>query len=88
MEMNRLIDLVKVLNVRVRNYGGVDIIYIGRRNKSWGFEKSVLSNKRRDIGMNRDESIERYRVWLWGEVKKEGEVYEYLVELVEKLKKG
>ena len=77
---------IKVVNVR--NYQGENMLYIGRKNVSWGFEESVLKNMNRLGGMNRDESVERYRVWLWGEVKKKGVVYDELVRLVNKLKKG
>ena len=83
-----MITLGKVLVVNVRNYRGEDMSYIGRKNISWGFEGSILRNGIRDVGMSRDESIERYRKELWFEIKKEGRVYEYLLELVEKLRKG
>ena len=83
-----MITLGKVLVVNVKYFRGEVFTYIGRKNDLYGFEGSVLANRKRDYGMNRDESVERYRVWLWEEVKKKGEVYEYLVELVEKLKNG
>ena len=78
----------KVLVVNVKYYRGEVFTYIGRKNDFYGFEGSVLANRKRDNGMSRDESIERYRVWLWEEVKKKGEVWNELVRLVEKLKKG
>ena len=77
-----MITLGKVLVVNVRNYRGENMIYIGRRNISWGFEESILKNMKRDVGMNRDESVDRYRMWLWGEVKKSGDVWDELVRLV------
>jgi hypothetical protein len=56
-------------------------VYVGR--------PSILGNP---FKVGRDGSLEeviaKYRVWLWGEIQKHGEVFNKLVELVELSKRG
>ena len=61
--------------VNKKHYWGIGE-YIGR--------PSVLGNPFR-IGSDgsREEVIEKYRRWLWGEIKKKSEVYDELVRLLE-----
>lgn len=60
--------------VNKKNYIGVGV-YIGR--------PSVLGNPFHvDRDGNREEVIEKYRRWLWGEIKQRGEVFEELLRLL------
>ena len=65
--------MIKVVNKKNWRGGGY---YIGR--------PSPLGNPFR-IGRDgsREEVIRKYRVWLWGEIKKRGRVYDELLKLVE-----
>jgi len=46
-------------------------IYIGRKNKKHGVERSALANRFPIAGSSRDESIAKYRVWLWEQIQAE-----------------
>jgi hypothetical protein len=63
-----------------KKHGDVGV-YVGR--------PSILGNP---FKVGRDGSLEeviaKYRVWLWGEIKKHGSVFNKLVELVELSKRG
>ena len=65
--------------------GFENMIYIGR--KFGGFKESVLKNKFK-IGKDgdRDEVIRKYRVWLWEEVKKRGDVWRELRRIQEMMR--
>ena len=65
-----------------------NLVYIGRR--FGGYEGSVLGNKfKSGRDGSRDYVVEvLYRDWLFREWKKKGVVYDELVRLVNKLKKG
>lgn len=64
-------------------------IYVGRSNKSRGLSGSPLQNNF-VIGHdgNRTQVIEKYRQWLWKEVKKRSEVYESLKAIASEIKAG
>lgn len=68
--------MIKVVNVRDYRYGGY--VYVGRGRGS------VLGNPYK-IGKDgdRDEVIRKYRVWLWKEYLKEGEVTKAIDALVQ-----
>ena len=83
---------IKVVSVKGLRVNDMRVWYVGRRCNGW--EGSVLGNKFR-IGSDgsREEVIEKYRVWLWGEVKKGlegkgGKVWVELCVLSERVKEG
>jgi hypothetical protein len=78
-----LINLKGKRGIRIEN-----LVYIGRR--FGGYEGSVLGNRfKSGRDGNRDEVVDvLYRDWLWKEYQKKGVVYDELVRLVNKLKKG
>lgn len=81
--------MIEVLNGRVDGWVGEGQIYIGRKNNYKGLEESVLGNIYKvGVDGNRDEVVEKYRVWLWNECKKKGEVWLYLKELGKRVKQG
>ncbi|PSB00487.1 DUF4326 domain-containing protein [Merismopedia glauca] len=62
--------MLKVVNGKRSGFIGKDVIYIGRANRYHCLSESVLRNQF-VIGSdgNRDEVIEKYRRWLWLQVK-------------------
>ena len=76
--------MIKVDNVK-SNLSSLNVVYVGRKCRK--FEGSILGNPFK-IGRdgNRDEVIEKYRQWLWTEINRKGEVWEELLELLEKYK--
>ena len=83
---------VKVVNVKGLRVGDMRVWYVGRRCNGW--EGSVLGNKFKvGVDGSREEVIEKYRVWLWGEVKKGlkgegGKVWEELCVLRDRVREG
>lgn len=74
--------MLKVVNGYHCGFIGSNKIYIGRANKKLNLEGSILANPfilNKDG--DRDEVVEKYRKWLNAEVRKEGNVYRYLVNL-------
>jgi len=43
-------------------------IYIGRKNKKHGVERSPLANRFPIAGSTREESVAKYRLWLWDQI--------------------
>ncbi len=80
---------LQVTNGKKTGFIGHDKIYIGRINKTYNLPSSLLQNKF-TIGRdgNRQEVVEKYRQWLWSEVKKKDEVFNELVRIVKKVKAG
>jgi hypothetical protein len=69
--------MIKIGNKKQGDVG----VYVGR--------PSLLGNPfRMGRDGSREEVIAKYRVWLWGEIKKQGSVFNKLVELVELSKRG
>lgn len=64
--------------------------YIGRNGKKYGEVDSPLANPfQMACESDRDQVIEQYRQWLWGEVKKrEGKVWDELIRLLGLLRSG
>jgi len=81
--------MFEVINGKNSGFLGNSKIYIGRANKSYLLKGSVLQN-RFVIGQdgNREEVVAKYRQWLWQEVQKRGEVFDELVRIAERVKKG
>ena len=70
--------MIKVVNKKFYKGRGE---YIGR--------PSVLGNPFKIVpGEGREEMIEKYRIWLWEEIKKKGKVYRELMRLAELAKIG
>jgi hypothetical protein len=81
--------LIIVKNIKLEKTLSKDgvCIYIGRFNKKYG--SSVLSNPYKITeDQDRDTVVEKYRLWLWKELKKKGEVYNELLRIVKMVKKG
>ena len=76
--------MIKVDNVR-SNLSSLNVVYIGR--KCGKFEGSILGNPFK-LGRDgsRDEVVEKYRQWLWKEINRKGEIWQELLELLEKYK--
>lgn len=81
--------MLKVVNGKKVGFIGQDKIYIGRYNSTYNLKKSVLANPYH-IGKdgNRNEVIEKYRKWLWLNIKeklsnKYNEVWNELVRIGE-----
>lgn len=81
--------MIQVTNGKIDGFIGQNKIYIGRKNKSYKLKNSALSNPFL-IGQdgNRDEVIKKYCKWICEEVKKKGAVYQELVKIAKRVKKG
>jgi len=73
---------IKVVNVKY--WGGSNLVYIGRICGK--YKGSVLGNPFKNG--TREENIKNYRVWLWNEYKKGGEVKKEIDRLVEIVRNG
>jgi hypothetical protein len=78
--------MLKVINGRTNGFIGKDKVYIGRANRSYHLNQSPLANPF-VIGRNgdRDQIIQKYRVWLWHNLKswqESGEVNDVVKELL------
>ncbi|MGB5769421.1 MAG: DUF4326 domain-containing protein [Crocosphaera sp.] len=80
---------LQVINGKKTGFIGNNKIYVGRRNRTYNLQGSLLQNKF-GIGRdgNREEVVEKYRQWLWSEVKKKGEVFNELIRIGKKVKAG
>lgn len=81
--------MFRVINGKNSGFIGSSKIYIGRANKSYLLKGSVLQNQF-TIGRDgdREEVIAKYRKWLWNEVQKKEAVFQELVRIAERVKKG
>jgi Domain of unknown function (DUF4326) len=86
--------MISVINGKKIGFIGEDKIYVGRSNKSYGLHQSPLANPY-VIGRdgNREEVIQKYRRWLWTEMKTgiaggESAVFDELLDIAEKVKDG
>jgi len=78
---------IKVVSVRRLVVGQRGITYVGRSCMGW--RASALGNPFR-IGADGDrkEVIEKYRVWLYGQVKMKGAAYLELMRLVKRYQRN
>ncbi len=79
--------VIKVVCVRELIPNDPDIVYIGRGWKKWN--PSPFGNPFR-MGRDGDrrEVIEKYRRWLWEQIKNKSYVHRELMRLVERYKEG
>ena len=78
--------VIKIVSVRELNPNDPNIFYVGRRVRKW--HGSALGNPyRQGRDGDRRQVIEKYRQWLWSEIKRKGPAYWELRRIVEMYKK-
>ncbi len=91
LRVKRISIVRQNLAKRKRSPSHPDAIYIGRENRTYCLRRSPLANPF-VIGKdgNKDEVVEKYRQWLWGEIQKgrvnENEVWKELKRILSDIK--
>lgn len=77
------IGSITVSNGKTVGFLGQDKIYIGRKNKTYKVNESILHNPF-VIGKdgNREECLVKFRKYLWEKYKEKGDVYKELIRIV------